>query len=129
MGATASIELQKPSDASDILATDNLDFAKSEVIRLRKDLGHLAEKYGVTILSYDASDIVYGKDDVEDFHRCVREVSHIRQCLLLNTQSSKRRERGRTYQKFTANELENSKDADDDSNSDDSRSDDEEYKC
>lgn len=101
MGATASIELEKPVDASDILATNSLDFAKSEVIRLRRELGHLAASYGVEILSYDASDIVLGRNDDDDFHRCVREIAHIRGCLQLNTaQASRRGRRGREYKKF-----------------------------
>lgn len=123
MGATASIELGKPVDASDILESNSLDFAKSEVIRLRKDLAHLAASYGVTILSLDASDIVHGRNENEDFHRCVKEIAHIRACLQLNTaQASRRNRRGREYKKI---EIEGK---DDDSASEDSDSDDE-IKC
>jgi hypothetical protein len=91
MGAAAAVELEKPPDASDILGSGSLDFAKTEVIRLRKDLGHLADRYGIEAVVYDASDIVQGDNEQEDFMRCVREVAHIRQCLRLNTQTSKRR--------------------------------------
>ena len=42
---------------------------------------------------YDASDIVLGDDEKADFDRCVDEVAHIRRCLQLSTQSSKRRNR------------------------------------
>ena len=42
MGAAVTIELNKPIDASDIRASNNLLVARNEVIRLRKELGHLA---------------------------------------------------------------------------------------
>jgi hypothetical protein len=42
MGAAVTIELNKPADASDIRASNNLLVARNEVIRLRKELGHLA---------------------------------------------------------------------------------------
>ena len=42
MGAAVTIELNKPVDASDIRSSDNLSVAQNEVIRLRKELGHLA---------------------------------------------------------------------------------------
>ncbi len=120
MGATASIELEKPVDASDILASDSLEFAKSEVVRLRRELGHLAAAYGVELLSYDASDIVLGRSDDDDFHRCVKEIAHIRACLQLNTaQSSRRNRRGREYKKF----VDEGKDDDDDDGSDSSSND------
>jgi hypothetical protein len=99
MGAAATVELTKPIDASDILQSDDLNFAKHEVIRLRGELGHLAKAYGVPILSFDASDIVLGEDRDEDFQRCVREIAHIRQCLRLNTQQSVRQQRTRNYQR------------------------------
>jgi hypothetical protein len=99
MGAAATIEIQKPADASDILATNDLNFARSEVIRLRKDLGHLAASYGMEVLSMDASDLVLGHDLDADFNRCVDYISHIRKCLQLNTQSSKRQTR-RGYQRW-----------------------------
>lgn len=93
MGAAAAIEIRKPVDASDILATKSLTFAREEVIRLRTELGHLANLYKIEILSMDASDLVLGNNEDDDFHRCVEYISHIRQCLQLNTQTSKRRNR------------------------------------
>ena len=42
MGAAVTIELNKPTDASDVRATRSLQIAKNEVIRLREELGHLA---------------------------------------------------------------------------------------
>ena len=118
MGAAVTIELNKPVDASDIRASNNLLVAKNEVIRLRKELGHLAsfgnynaaakgeinfyyfitcthlnrQLYCLSVV-YDASDIVLGDDEQSDFDRCVDEVAHIRRCLQLSTQSSKRRNR------------------------------------
>jgi hypothetical protein len=100
MGAAASlinVELTKPADASDIRDQGSLEFAKSEVVRLRGELGHLARAYGVEILSFDASDLVLGDNDEEDFQRCVREIAHVRQCLRLNTQQSVRSQRTRNY--------------------------------
>jgi hypothetical protein len=93
MGSAASFEMSKPVDANDILKSQSLPFAKSEVIRLRGCLGHLARLAGIDVVVYDASDIVLGMNDQEDFHRCVQEVSHIRQCLRLHTQVSRRRGR------------------------------------
>lgn len=58
MGASVAIEMQKPVDASDIEATQNIEFAKNEVIRLRRELGHLAIQHGVEIgAALDASDL------------------------------------------------------------------------
>ena len=93
MGAAVSFEMSKPIDANDILSTNSLLFAKAEVIRLRQALGHLAKLAGIEVVVYDASDIVLGENEDEDFHRCVREVSHIRQCLQMHTQSARRRTR------------------------------------
>lgn len=93
MGAAATFEMSKPVDAHDILASNSLAFAKGEVIRLREALGHLAKLAGIDSVVYDASDIVLGASDEEDFERCVREVAHIRQCLQLHTQNSRRRTR------------------------------------
>ncbi len=107
MGAAAAVEVQKPVDASDILATNDLEFAKSEVIRLRKELGHFASAYGQEILSMDASDLVFGRDLDADFARCVEYVSHIRKCLQLNTQSSKRQSR-RAYQHWEDSKIDSS---------------------
>lgn len=91
MGGAASVEMQKPVDASDIRATGSLDYAASEVKRLRADLGHLAKLAGIDIVVYDASDILLG--DKGDFDRCVGEISHIRHCLQLHTLSSRRKTR------------------------------------
>jgi hypothetical protein len=91
MGAAASVEMQKPVDASDIRATNSLDYAASEVKRLRADLGHLAKLAGIDIVVYDASDILLGDD--QDFERCVREISHIRNCLQLQSNSARRKTR------------------------------------
>eukprot|EP01038_Epipyxis_sp_PR26KG_P010656 gene10656-14311_t len=104
MGATASIELQKPPDASDILESNSLEFAKSEIIRLRKELGHLAGEYKMdNMLLYDASDLVHGMDEKRDFQRCVEEIRHIRSCLRLSTQSSIRRLRKSSDNDMTIN--------------------------
>eukprot|EP01035_Chromulina_nebulosa_P020431 gene20431-26512_t len=70
MGAAASIELNKPLDASDIEVTQNLEFAGNEVKRLRAALGHLAKLAGIDVVVYDASDILLGENDKEDFERC-----------------------------------------------------------
>jgi hypothetical protein len=102
MGAAVAVELEKPVDGSDILATNSLEYARNEVIRLRNDLGHLAKQFGVEILAYDASDICQGEDEEEDFKRCVREISHIRQCLRLNTQSSLRSRRTISYKRMNS---------------------------
>lgn len=91
MGAAVFLELNKPADASDIIQTRNLDCAKLEIVRLRQNLGHLADQYGMTVLSLDASDLVHGINEAEDFTRCIEEIKHIRSCLRLNTQASKRR--------------------------------------
>ena len=95
MGAAASIETRLPVDASDV-GTD-LATAKAELIRVRGVLGHLAKDYGVDSVCYDASDVCYGEDDEDDRVRCVREISHIRQLLCLNTQAASRRAKGRQY--------------------------------
>jgi uncharacterized protein YigA (DUF484 family) len=98
MGAAAAVELTKPKDASDIAEMRDLEFARSEIIRLRSELGHLASAYGMnSSMIMDASDLVKGVDEDEDFHRCVAEISHIRQCLQLNTLSTQRQQRNRSY--------------------------------
>lgn len=93
MGASASVELTKPVDASDIKQSGNFEFAREEVIRLRKELGHLAKDFGINIVIEDASDIVLGISVEDDFDRCIKEISHIRRCLQLSTQTSKRQKR------------------------------------
>lgn len=96
MGAAVTIELTKPVDGSDIVATGSIDFAKNEVIRLRNDLGYLAQKYGMQVVPTNADDLISGNED-EDFKRLVAEICHIRACLRLNTQSSTRRSRAALY--------------------------------
>ena len=93
MGAAASIECRNPIDASDV--GGSLATAKAELVRVRGVLGHLAKDYGVNSVCYDASDVVHGEDEEVDRVRCIRELTHIRQLLNLNTQSSLRR--GRSY--------------------------------
>ena len=93
MGAAVALELSKPVDAKDIIESKSLEYAKNEVIRLRHNLSHLAEKYGMKIMTNDASDLIHGSNEIDDFNRCVDEVKHIRACLQLNTQTSKRRTR------------------------------------
>lgn len=93
MGAAVALELSKPVDAKDIIDSHSLEYAKNEVIRLRQNLSHLAEKYGMKIMTNDASDLIHGSNEEDDFNRCVDEVKHIRACLKLNTQTSKRRNR------------------------------------
>jgi hypothetical protein len=93
MGAAVTIELSKPVDASDIRESGNFMFAQREILRLRNDLGYLAQKYGMEVMPPDCSDIIFGINEQEDFERIVLEIAHIRACLQLNTQSSKRRER------------------------------------
>jgi hypothetical protein len=61
MGAAASIETQKPIDASEIRSSASLEVAKGEVIRLRALLGHLAKAAGFDAVVYDASDLVLGQ--------------------------------------------------------------------
>lgn len=92
MGAAVTIELTKPADGSDIIATGDLKYAKNEVIRLRNDLGYLAQQYGLQVMPTDADDLITGNEE-EDFNRMVAEICHIRACLRLNTQASKRRTR------------------------------------
>jgi hypothetical protein len=54
MGAAASIEAMKPQDAGDVRATNDLDYAKSEVVRLREALGAQAKAAGIDIICLDA---------------------------------------------------------------------------
>ena len=95
MGAAASVECRFPIDASDV--GSSLETAQAELIRLRGVLGHLAKDYGVDTVCYDASDVVLGEDKEADRVRCVREISHIRQLLNLNTQAAVRGRRGRGH--------------------------------
>lgn len=93
MGAAASIEMKKPTDASDISSTGSLIVAKNEVIRLRELLGQYAKDAGFTEVIYDASDLVLGEDEQDDFERCVDEIIHIRSALQMSTQKSRRQTR------------------------------------
>lgn len=93
MGAAASIEMNKPFDASDISVSNNLQVAKDEVIRLRAALGHFARQAGFSDVVYDASDLVLGQDDDVDFRRCVDEIVFIRSALRLSTQKATRSRR------------------------------------
>lgn len=90
MGATASIEMQKPTDASDISITCSLKIARDEVIRLRELLGQYAKDAGFTEVIYDASDLILNENEEEDFERCIDEIRHIRSALRMSTQKSKR---------------------------------------
>ena len=92
MGAAASMEALKPVDASDLLS-GNLNEARAEVMRLRECLGAFAKGAGFAEVIYDASDLVLGENESEDFTRCIDEVKHIRAALRLSTQATKRRER------------------------------------
>ena len=118
MGATVSVELFKPLNGSDVL---NLDDARSEIIRLRTTLGSYAKQGGFSDeLVLDASDLVQGSNEIEDFNRCLQEIIHIRKCLQLHTQHSKRQLRGRGYERKTIEDIANDQDNDDDNGSDDS---------
>eukprot|EP00601_Ochromonadales_sp_CCMP2298_P036619 CAMPEP_0173359244 /NCGR_PEP_ID=MMETSP1144-20121109/19925_1 /TAXON_ID=483371 /ORGANISM="non described non described, Strain CCMP2298" /LENGTH=191 /DNA_ID=CAMNT_0014308467 /DNA_START=46 /DNA_END=621 /DNA_ORIENTATION=- len=80
MGAAAAVDLGKPIDGSDIISNGTLDYARSEIIHLRTELGHLAQKYGMEVMPIDASDLISGNNEKDDFDRVVREVVHIRAC-------------------------------------------------
>jgi len=114
MGAAVTIELVKPLDGSDII---NIEMARNEIIRLRTTLGHLANLGGYSgEIVLDASDIVLGENEADDFNRCLQEIIHIRRCLQLHTQNSKRRDRGYERKTIEDNEMD---DGDDDEDSDD----------
>ena len=87
------VELNKPVDGSDILASESLLLARDEIVRLRLLLGHLAKENGFSEVLYDASDLVKGMNEKEDFNRCLEEIIHIRKCLQLSTQTTKRKQR------------------------------------
>ena len=91
MGASASIEALKPVDASDIRSTNDLGYARDQIVHLRASLGKYALQAGFKDeVVYDASDLCQGVDEAEDFNRCISEIAHIRQCLKLSTQRSRR---------------------------------------
>jgi hypothetical protein len=100
MGAAASVEVLKPPDASDITETGELVVAKGEVMRLREVLGAYAKDAGFAEIIPDASDLVKGENEKEDFDRCVAEVVHIRAALRLSTAAGKRRERNHAPKSF-----------------------------
>ena len=100
MGAAASIEALKPADASDVTSTGELLVAKAEIMRLREALGAFAKDAGFAEVVYDASDLVLGTNEKEDFDRCVAEIVHIRAALRLSTAAGKRRERNRAPKSF-----------------------------
>ena len=99
MGAAASVEMVKPADASDISSLRSLDVARNEVMRLRRELGHLAKSAGFADVVYDASDLVLGENEIEDFNRCIAEIVHIRAALRLSTAQNIRRKRSVEYSK------------------------------
>lgn len=102
MGAAVGVELERPVDASDILATGSLPTARGEVVRLREKLGHLAKQAGFGDVVYDASDLCLGIKESEDFERCIAEVIHIRSALRLSTQTSRRQTRAAISGKYSA---------------------------
>jgi len=116
MGAAVTIELVKPLDGSDII---NIEIARNEVIRLRTTLGHLAQLGGFSgEIVLDASDIVLGENETDDFNRCLQEIIHIRRCLQLHTQNSKRRDRGYERKIIEDNEMDGGYDDYEDSDDD-----------
>ena len=69
MGAAATIEMRKPADGSGV-REGGCAFAKSELIRLRTELGHMAGTYGMSGgLVLDGSDMVLGEDEAADLDR------------------------------------------------------------
>ena len=101
MGAVVGVEILRPVDASDIRETGSLAAARGEIIRLREKLGHLAKQAGFGDVVYDASDLVLGEKESEDFERCIAEIVHIRSALRLSTQSSRRQTRAALSGKFS----------------------------
>jgi hypothetical protein len=106
MGAAASFELQKPVDGSDIINSGSLAVARSEICNLRATLGKYAAQAGFSEdLVLDASDLVRGENEEEDFNRCLEEIKHIRRCLRLSTLAQTRR----ATRRVDPNELQNLK--------------------
>lgn len=122
MGAAAGVEIQKPTDASDIAETGDLEIAKGEVMRLRDLLGQYARDAGFSEVIYDASDLVLGFDTEEDFERCINEIVHIRTACRMATQKSRRQTRVQVQPMHHDYDEKNCDDDDEDSdnNSDDS---------
>ena len=81
-------------------------------------MGSYAKQGGFTEeLVLDASDLVQGIDEIEDFNRVKNEIIHIRKCLQLHTQHSKRQ--GRGYErKIIEEDNGNNHEEDDDEDSD-----------
>lgn len=124
MGAAVGVEINKPVDASEIRESCSVAVAKAEIIRLRTLLGHLAQANGFEPVCLDASDLVTGVDDLADFERCVKEIAHIRRCLQLNTQNSRRVDRKYVRTRlpesdFDRDDVNNSRDSEDSNSSDD----------
>ena len=91
------------------------------LFRLRTTLGSYAKQGGFNDeLLLDASDLVQGSNETEDFNRCMQEIIHIRKCLQLHTQHSKRQLRGRGYERKIIEDTTNN---DDDNNNDNNDSD------
>lgn len=118
MGAAAGVEMHKPTDASDISATGSLDVAKCEVMRLRNLLGQYARDAGFSDVIYDASDLVLGENECDDFDRCIDEIIHIRTACRMATQKSRRQTRGHVSQMI----FDDSKYEDSDGSSDSAKS-------
>ena len=116
MGAAVTVELSKPLDASDIRSTNSLVVAKNEIIRLRENLGHLAKNMpGFSQISYDASDLCLGVNEMEDFERCIKGIEHIRRALQLSTQKSRRQTRFGAAEISAPKPIEKYSDSDEDS--------------
>lgn len=121
MGAAVSIELQRPADGSDLL---DLEMARGELIRLRQTLGHLAKDNGFAEVVLDGSDIIKGFSEENDYAACIHEVVHIRACLRLSTQNSKRRTRPAYTPKSFFEMEQDEEDEDEDSDSDEEQQED-----
>ena len=133
MGAAAAVEARKPVDASDITASGSLEVARNEIIILRTTLGKYATQAGFSDnFSLDASDLVQGIDEGEDFNRCVAEIRHIRECLRMSTAGARRATRAaitntemdtlKYDEKKGDNDVDNDDDDDDDDSEDSDRS-------
>jgi len=71
-------------------------------------------------VNFEATDIILGRSDSEDFENCIHEIAHIRSCLQMSTQSSKRRTRNACIENSRTNTAADdmSVGSDSDSNSD-----------
>jgi hypothetical protein len=111
MGATASIELAKPADGSDITATNDVTAARSELHRLRKALGHLAIANGFAAVDLEMKDVTTD-DENADFNKCIQEIVHIRGALRLSTQQTRRSTRAAVPRVIPPLEMESGPDTD-----------------